>query len=61
MFLTPGDVEPLYETLMEIQRADLLVFGPGSLYTSILPNLIVEKIGKAVLAAKAKKYMYVML
>ncbi|WP_243525141.1 YvcK family protein [Bacillus pseudomycoides] len=55
VFLTPGDVEPLYETLMEIQRADLLVFGPGSLYTSILPNLIVEKIGKAVLAAKAKK------
>ncbi|PFK29822.1 hypothetical protein COI93_22965 [Bacillus cereus] len=55
VFLTPGDVEPLYETLMEIQRADLLVFGPGSLYTSILPNLIVEKIGKAVLAARAKK------
>ncbi|CAI8872198.1 MULTISPECIES: gluconeogenesis factor YvcK family protein [Bacillus] len=55
VFLTPGDVEPLYETLMEIQRADLLVFGPGSLYTSILPNLIVKKIGDAVLAAKAKK------
>ncbi|MBO1580260.1 YvcK family protein [Bacillus sp. XF8] len=55
VFLTPGDVEPLYETLTEIQRADLLVFGPGSLYTSILPNLIVEKIGKAVLNAKAKK------
>ncbi|MEH7458447.1 YvcK family protein [Bacillus sp. JJ1127] len=55
VFLTPGDVEPLYETLAEIQRADLLVFGPGSLYTSILPNLIVKKIGDAVLAAKAKK------
>src|SRR6476620_1393985 len=40
VFLTPGDVEPLSETLMEIQRADLLVFGPGSLYTSILTNLI---------------------
>ncbi|MED4651500.1 gluconeogenesis factor YvcK family protein [Bacillus pseudomycoides] len=55
VFLTPGDVEPLSETLMEIQRADLLVFGPGSLYTSILPNLIVKKIGDAVLTAKAKK------
>ncbi|WIY61033.1 gluconeogenesis factor YvcK family protein [Bacillus arachidis] len=55
VFLTPGDVEPLYETLTEIQRADLLVFGPGSLYTSILPNLIVKKIGDAVLNAKAKK------
>ncbi|MBO1623858.1 gluconeogenesis factor YvcK family protein [Bacillus arachidis] len=55
VFLTPSDVEPLYETLTEIQRADLLVFGPGSLYTSILPNLIVKKIGDAVLNAKAKK------
>ncbi|PEK33632.1 hypothetical protein CN568_12760 [Bacillus pseudomycoides] len=55
VFLTPGDVEPLSETLMEIQRADLLVFGPGSVYTSILPNLIVKKIGDAVLTAKAKK------
>ncbi len=55
VFLTPEDVEPLHETLAEIKRADLLVFGPGSLYTSILPNLVVNKIGDAVLAAKAKK------
>ncbi|ENQ3078419.1 gluconeogenesis factor YvcK family protein [Bacillus sp. WLY-B-L8] len=55
VFLTPGEVEPLHETLMEIQRADLLLFGPGSLYTSILPNLMVKKIGDAVLRAKAKK------
>ncbi|KUH46669.1 hypothetical protein M2E15_0320 [Bacillus mycoides] len=41
--------------MTEIKRADLLVFGPGSLYTSILPNLVVNKIGDAVLAAKAKK------
>lgn len=55
VFLTPENVEPLSETINEIQKADLLVFGPGSLYTSILPNLLVTKIGKAVLAAKAKK------
>lgn len=55
VFLTPGDVEPLYETIAEIQKADLLVFGPGSLYTSILPNLMVQKIGKAVIEANAKK------
>lgn len=55
VFLTPGEVEPLHETLMEIHKADLLVFGPGSLYTSILPNLMVKKIGEAVLQAKAKK------
>jgi uncharacterized cofD-like protein len=55
VFLTPENVEPLTETLNEIRKADLLVFGPGSLYTSILPNLLVKKIGEAVLAAKAKK------
>lgn len=55
VFLTPNHVEPLRETLTEIRRADLLVFGPGSLYTSILPNLIVGKIGNAVVHAKAKK------
>ncbi|PEA52803.1 hypothetical protein CON64_21760 [Bacillus pseudomycoides] len=55
VFLTPGEVEPLHETLMEIKKADLLLFGPGSLYTSILPNLMVKKIGDAVLQAKAKK------
>jgi uncharacterized cofD-like protein len=55
VFLTPDGVEPLAETLNEIRKADLLVFGPGSLYTSILPNLLVTKIGKAVLEAKAKK------
>ncbi|MDG4657154.1 YvcK family protein [Ectobacillus antri] len=55
VFLTPNDVEPLAETLNEIRKADLLVFGPGSLYTSILPNLMVRKIGEAVLQAKARK------
>jgi uncharacterized cofD-like protein len=55
VFLTPEDVEPLNETLNEIKRADMIVLGPGSLYTSILPNLIVKKIGKAVVEAKAKK------
>ncbi|MFX3622559.1 MAG: uridine diphosphate-N-acetylglucosamine-binding protein YvcK [Ectobacillus sp.] len=55
VFLTPEHVEPLSETLNEIRKADLIVLGPGSLYTSIIPNLIVKKIGAAVLEAKAKK------
>ncbi|MBO9129924.1 YvcK family protein [Bacillus sp. 165] len=55
VFLTPEDVEPLRETLNEIKRADMIVLGPGSLYTSILPNLIVKRIGQAVIAAKAQK------
>ncbi|GGE81570.1 gluconeogenesis factor YvcK family protein [Priestia taiwanensis] len=55
VFLTPQKVEPLRDALLEIRRADLIVIGPGSLYTSILPNLLVPKIGQAVKDSEAKK------
>ncbi|MGG3737389.1 gluconeogenesis factor YvcK family protein [Aeribacillus pallidus] len=55
VFLTPEHIEPLPETLDAIRTADLIVIGPGSLYTSILPNLLVPKIGEEVCRAKAKK------
>jgi uncharacterized cofD-like protein len=55
VFLTPEDIEPLPETIEAIRQADLIVIGPGSLYTSILPNLLVPKIGQEVCQAKAKK------
>ncbi|WJQ00058.1 YvcK family protein [Geobacillus stearothermophilus] len=55
VFLTPEDIEPLPETTAAIRGADLIVIGPGSLYTSILPNLLVPKIGQEVCKTKAKK------
>jgi len=55
VFLTPDDIEPLNESVEKIREADLIVLGPGSLYTSILPNLLVPKIGDEVVKAKAKK------
>lgn len=55
VFLTPDDVEPLNESIEIIREADMIVIGPGSLYTSILPNLLVPKIGEEVIKAKAKK------
>ncbi|MDR4889597.1 YvcK family protein [Fredinandcohnia sp. QZ13] len=55
VFLTPDDVEPLNESIEKIRQADMIVIGPGSLYTSILPNLLVPKIGEEVVNAKAKK------
>ena len=55
VFLTPGLVKPLSETVLAIRKADLIVIGPGSLYTSILPNLLVPRIGMEVSNAKAKK------
>ncbi|WP_042350720.1 gluconeogenesis factor YvcK family protein [Bacillus massiliigorillae] len=55
VFLSPNNIKPLSETIGAIRQADLIVLGPGSLYTSILPNLLVPNLGKEVCAAKAKK------
>lgn len=55
VFLQPDDVQTLPDTIEAIEKADLIVIGPGSLYTSILPNLLVKDIRDAVLKASAKK------
>ncbi|WP_040224702.1 gluconeogenesis factor YvcK family protein [Bhargavaea cecembensis] len=55
VFLIPEDAEPLEETVRAIQNADQIIIAPGSLYTSILPNLLVPGIRDAVLRAKAEK------
>lgn len=55
VFLTPEDVRPLPETIHAIRQADLIIIGPGSLYTSILPNLLVPELGNEVCKSRAKK------
>ncbi|AOZ92722.1 gluconeogenesis factor YvcK family protein [Paenibacillus crassostreae] len=55
VFLDPAHVEPLPEAVEAIQQADAILIGPGSLYTSILPNLLVPKLVEAVCASKAIK------
>ncbi|MEK3887899.1 gluconeogenesis factor YvcK family protein [Bacillus sp. FSL K6-3431] len=55
VYLTPDIIQPLPETIRAIREADLIVVGPGSLYTSILPNLLVPGLGEEVCKAKAKK------
>jgi len=47
VFLSPQPLHPLPNALEAIERADLVVISPGSLYTSILPNLIIPGIGDA--------------
>ncbi|HLS60980.1 MAG TPA: YvcK family protein [Virgibacillus sp.] len=47
VFLSPQPLRPLPNALEAIERADLVVISPGSLYTSILPNLIIPGIGDA--------------
>jgi uncharacterized cofD-like protein len=50
--LDPPRPAPLPETLEAIERADLISVGPGSLYTSLITNLLVEGIPQAIAEAK---------
>lgn len=53
--LNPPNCYPLPETLEAIAQADLIVIGPGSLFTSLIPNLLVKGIPEAIAASSAKK------
>jgi len=50
--LDPSDAEAMPETLEAIERADLISVGPGSLYTSLITNLLVQGIPTALAQAK---------
>lgn len=58
VFLEPHDAAPLGEALQAIEDADAILIGPGSLYTSILPNLLVRGIFAAITRSQAHK-MYI--
>jgi uncharacterized cofD-like protein len=54
----PGESRPIMahpDVLKAIREADLIVVGPGSLYTSVLPNLLVEEIAQAIRSSRALK------
>jgi uncharacterized cofD-like protein len=53
VFLEPGNAKALSEAVQAIKDADAIILGPGSLYTSVIPNLLVEDIAKAVQRTKA--------
>ena len=55
LFLDPPQVEPLPQTLEAIARADLITIGPGSLFTSLIPNLLVRGIAQAIAGSSALK------
>ena len=55
VFLVPDNVKPLPEAIRAIEKADYIIVGPGSLYTSIIPNLLVKEIGEALINAKGKR------
>ena len=55
LFLVPADVDPLPQTLDAIAHADIISIGPGSLFTSLIPNLLVHGIAQAIVNSPATK------
>src|SRR5699024_5780712 len=55
IFIKPEHPNPLGEVVEAIRDADLIVLGPGSLYTSVIPHLLVNNIAEYIYTAKAPK------
>ena len=55
LYLNPEDAEPTPEALAAIAEADIIILGPGSLYTSIIPNLIIKGMPDAIAQSPAYK------
>jgi uncharacterized cofD-like protein len=55
IMLSEAEVEPLDETMESIRTADAIVIGPGSVYTSIIPNFLVKGVAEAVSKSPALK------
>ncbi len=53
--LTDVDARPTKEALEAIEEADIIVLGPGSLFTSVIPNLIIDGMSEAIAKAQAFK------
>jgi uncharacterized cofD-like protein len=59
--LIPRRCRPLPDTLAAIEAADLITLGPGSLFTSVIPNLLVSGISQAIRRSRAVKAYFVNL
>lgn len=53
--LSPRRVRPMPKAIEAIRKANLILLGPGSLYTSILPNLLIPEIANAIAKCKAPR------
>ncbi|MBN2795214.1 MAG: YvcK family protein [Clostridia bacterium] len=55
VYLNPSEPQALHQSIDAILEADAIFIGPGSLYTSLIPNLLVKGISEAISNSKAKK------
>ena len=54
-FIRPTEILESQDNLKAILKADLIVLGPGSLFTSLLPNLLVPELTEAIKSSQAPK------
>ena len=55
LFTEPENCKALEDVIEAIKDADLIILGPGSLYTSVIPNLLVKEISQEIIKSNAKK------
>lgn len=55
LMIEPETAEPVLEALEAIREADAIVMGPGSLYTSVIPNILVKNIRRTIRKSSALK------
>lgn len=55
LHMEPADAPASAQAVRAIRRADTIIIGPGDLFTSLIPNLLVRDIGRAVLESEAEK------
>ena len=55
VYITPSNCRPAPGVLEAISEADAIIIGPGSLYTNVIPNLLVKNVAKAIKESKAYK------
>jgi len=54
IIVIPENSQPMYETVASIRQADVIVLGPGSLFTSIIPNILVNDVVRHIKESNAK-------
>lgn len=56
VYISPSNCRPSPGVLDAIEDADVIIIGPGSLYTNVLPNLLVKNVSRAIRDSKAMKF-----
>ena len=56
IYISPSNCRPAPGVIEAIEDADVIIIGPGSLYTNVLPNLLVKNVSKAIRDSKAMRF-----